>query len=116
MAWKTRTPAPSFFRETEIRAQYFEANGAPMGGEFRLNMDNTPTNGPGRHRRLARSGRHTIRYGFNGQVAAAWTAGDPNGGSILERSVVVTYYSPGHTDTVAAASPWCLKGDGTDRG
>jgi hypothetical protein len=58
---------------SEIRAQYFEADGRPMGREFRVNQATGPTTPGGEtFRRLADSARHTVAYGGAGHAMFTW--------------------------------------------
>jgi len=58
---------------SEIRGQYFESDGRPMGREFRVNVDNSPVGEAGTAvRRLDESARHTVVYGAQEQALVAW--------------------------------------------
>lgn len=98
--------------DSEIRAQYFESDGRPMGQEFRVNQATGTTGFNGVNRRkLDDSGRHTVAYGGAGHVMAAWTAchGDisnPCEGSSVHYTLLPVGYAE-HQDTL---SP-CVKGD-----
>ncbi|MFH1419805.1 MAG: hypothetical protein ABII12_16145, partial [Planctomycetota bacterium] len=55
----------------EVRAQYFDSGGTPLGREFTVNQ----VPGADNFARLAKSGQHTLVYGPDQQVVATWTEG-----------------------------------------
>ncbi len=58
---------------SQIQGIYFDADGRPMGKDFRVNVSNQPIGDAGSGvRRLAESGRHTVVYGAQGQAMVAW--------------------------------------------
>ncbi len=111
VAWNAHYPGGTTL-ESEIHAQYFEADGTPMGREFRVNQSDAPTDPSGslRFRWLSPSGRHTLAYGAQGQVVTTFTAGGPIDTSD-DNEVYFTYLRPGYADELAAAAPACIKCD-----
>ncbi|OWY72023.1 hypothetical protein B7486_10270 [cyanobacterium TDX16] len=97
---------------SEIRAQYFESDGRPMGQEFRVNQATGDTGFNGlKLRKLDDSGRHTVAYGGDGHVMAAWTAchGDifsPCSGSSVHYTLLPVGYAE-YQDSLS----YCMKGD-----
>jgi len=62
----------------EIQGQYFYEDGRPMGGLFRVNQaisatGETPSGATINSRQLGESNQHTLVYGKQEQVVAAWT-------------------------------------------
>ncbi len=111
VAWNAHYPG-GLGLESEIHAQYFEADGTPMGREFRVNQNNDPSDPSGslRFRWLSPSGRHTLSYGAQGQAITVWTAGGLID-TFDDNEVYLTYLRPGYADELAAAAPACIKGD-----
>jgi hypothetical protein len=69
VAWNSLAPNV----DSELHAQYFDADGRPMGREFRVNVDATPTGQNGLTlRKMAESGRHTVAYGGAGHAMFTW--------------------------------------------
>ncbi|MFH1418192.1 MAG: hypothetical protein ABII12_07915 [Planctomycetota bacterium] len=99
--------------DSEVHAQYFEADGRPLGCEFRVNQATDAGECDENIRRIAPSGRHTLVYGPDDQVAATWTQffdTPPCDGYLGEREVYFTLLPGGYADALDAAAP-CLKGD-----
>jgi hypothetical protein len=104
VAWNSTPSAAS--GDVEVRGRYFNADGTPRGGEFKVNqtaLTTQPTDGDSRKYFLANSGQHTAVYGPDRQVIVAYSAGvgQPKG-------VFFTYLPPGYADTLPDA---CIAGD-----
>ncbi len=92
----------------DIHAQYFEADGRPMGREFRVNYAHE-SEGPYFHRALANSGAHTVAYGLT--TAFAWTRGNKDVSNVFHPyDVWFTLLPEGYAEYQESLAP-CLKGD-----
>ncbi|MBI5762814.1 MAG: hypothetical protein HZA51_04730 [Planctomycetes bacterium] len=116
VAWTTSGASPSFDPD-EIHGQYFNAEMAPRGSEFRINQDTSqPGSGPLRNRRLGTGAQHTLDYGPDGEVVCVWSVLLNDSSNILpddsEEQAYFTMLPPGYDDYLfEVASATCCKGD-----
>jgi hypothetical protein len=109
VCWNTAHPTDT---HTEVRGQFFDADGLPRGPEFTLTQLPNPDL-PQQHvvdRRIAESGQHTLAYRSDDSVAATWTASDSQG---AVDQVYFTLLPPGFADAICSSAT-CLKGDCND--
>jgi len=108
VAWNSTPSVTS--NDVEIRGRYFDADGTPETGEFRVNQTTQPTeqNGTTAIRYLPLSGQHAAVYGPDKQVVVVHTAGNDEA-----HGVSLTYLPPAYADGLADA---CLAGDVTGDG
>jgi len=115
VAWNS-TPAVTS-SNVEIRGRYFNADGSPATGEFKVNQSGaatqpTESDGTTSIHYLAQSGQHTAVYGPDKQVVCAYTAGINQA-----RGVYFTYLPPSFAATVPAECvPGDVNGDGVTNG
>ena len=93
----------------EVRAQYFDSLGYPEGCEIRVNQAHHESGGnPAYFARLAKSAQHTLVYGFQGQVAAAYTYEKTQQEDPYLDGVYLTILPPEYGRTLPGQ---CCKGD-----
>ncbi len=113
VAWNSQDFAPFPDTPIEIRAQYFGPTGQPIGAEFRVNQDTSPT-GTVNRRRLANSAQHTISYGVDGRVITTWTAYDSDQHGEFPVGVYYTLLPsdyPQQLESTQGPSQLCIKAD-----
>jgi hypothetical protein len=110
VVWNGRNT--EFPGEEQIRARFFDADGRPLGDEFRVNQD--PVGATDLHsRRIANSAQHTATYTADGTLIVAWTRTMNLGGGQFDRDVFFTMFDAAFAETLCADTV-CLKGDAND--
>ncbi|HVP12101.1 MAG TPA: dockerin type I domain-containing protein, partial [Phycisphaerae bacterium] len=90
VAWNVANPQAG---RQEVHGQYFNVEGRPMGREFRVNQ----VVGEGSSAELGRSAAHTVAFGAQRQVGAAWMGSQPND----PNGVFFTLLPPDYWETTA---------------
>jgi hypothetical protein len=103
VAWNAAPVARTY--AYEVHGQYVGPSGMPIGGEFRINQDNSDTGQDFCMRILANSAQHTLQYGPDNQVVAVWTAYSAND---TPADVHYTLLPPDYAESLVGV---CCKGD-----
>lgn len=119
VAWNTRKAESGFPVQAEVHAQYFGADGRPIGREFRVHAETSGTtvDTDVARRYLASSAQHTAMYGASDQVVVTWTADyrcvivngtESSIGPCAQ--IQYTILPPGYAESMAT-EPGCIPGD-----
>ena len=96
--------------DAEVRGQYFEGDGRPMGREFRANAITGPSGFFRGDRRMTESGQHAAVYGEQDQVVVVYRSHDKSFPFPADDELRATLLPGGFAELQESLAP-CNKGD-----